>query len=81
MADRAGSRARRDGAVSWSSPHAPHLEQLERGRFACRSGGHEFVALLIGQQWVVHVDGIERFSAARLQVAEEKIAEWLAGER
>jgi len=59
-------------------PRRVHLGQLGPGRYGCRAGGQEFAVILLGGGWVVYVDGVERFSAARLQTAERKIEEWLA---
>jgi len=67
--------------MSSSPAYSPRLSQVRRGQFAGRAGGHNFEALLLDGVWVVFADGYEVFSAARLEVAESKIAEWLAGQR
>ena len=60
---------------AWTRDHV-RLRETERGRWWCHVGGHHFDVVLDGT-WVVYVDGVERFSAYRLTVAQDKIADWL----
>jgi hypothetical protein len=57
--------------------YAPRLRQSRPGAFHASAGGHAFEVLLLDGVWVVFADGYEICSAARLAVAESKIADWL----
>lgn len=57
------------------------LREARPGWWVAHAGGVHFEARLIGGTWVVYVDGVERFSAFRLEVAHEKIVGWLESTR
>ena len=58
--------------------HPVRLVEARVGQWVGRAFGHHLEALLLGGVWVVFIDGVERFSAARLDRAERKIEDWLA---
>lgn len=56
------------------------LAEVRPGQRAGHAFGHDLEALHLGGVWVVFVDGVERCSAYRLERAERKIEDILAGE-
>ena len=54
------------------------LREVVPGYWTTTAGGRVFDLHLLDGTWVVYVDGVERFSAFRLEVAQDKIVGWLA---